>query len=58
MICPLIGICKEKVDLEHYRNVCSNITEDAYKNCPHYQKLTSTPKTPSEWSKIILPTSK
>jgi len=54
MICPLIGICKKKVDLDHYREVCSNVTEDKYKECPHYKELTATPKKPSEWSKIFL----
>ena len=53
MICPFITKCKEKVDFEHFRNVCMNITEDKYKECPIYQKLTSEKKTPSEWSSLI-----
>jgi len=56
VLCPLLSKCKEKVDLEKYLNVCSNMREDAYKQCPTYQKISSEKKTPSKWSQTLTPT--
>jgi len=56
MLCPLLSKCQEKVDLETYLKVCSNMSEDAYKKCPTYQKIASEQKTPSEWSRTLSPT--
>jgi hypothetical protein len=56
MLCPLLGRCKAKVSVDHYRNVCSNLTEDAFKKCEHWLKTVGTEKTPAEWSQIFAPT--
>ena len=53
MICPFVGTCKKTVSLEQYRNICTNITKDAYKECPEFQKLTKEPKIPSEWGSLL-----
>ncbi|MEM4500574.1 MAG: hypothetical protein QW512_00390 [Thermofilaceae archaeon] len=53
MLCPLLTTCKKQVDLDTYRNVCSNISSDEYKKCDEYRKIASTPKTPSEWSSVL-----
>jgi hypothetical protein len=53
MICPLLTICKSKISLEQYSNVCANMTKDAYKECPEYKKLSAEQKTPLDWSKIL-----
>ncbi|PUA31022.1 MAG: hypothetical protein B9J98_08160 [Candidatus Terraquivivens tikiterensis] len=55
MICPFISACKAKVTYEHYTTVCSNISKDAYKECPDYKKFTSESRTPVEWTKILSP---
>jgi hypothetical protein len=53
MICPLLSKCTKQVDFDTYRNVCSNLSEDAYKKCPEYQKIAGTPKAPSEWTALL-----
>lgn len=53
MLCPLLGKCKAKVDIEKYKNVCSNITEDAYKKCEEYVKLAGGTKTPLQWQELL-----
>jgi len=53
MICPLLSVCKAKVSLDQYSTVCSNISKDAYKDCPEYKKISSETKTPLDWSKIV-----
>jgi hypothetical protein len=55
MICPLISVCKAKVDADKYLNVCSNISVDAYKNCDEYKKLTMEAKSPTEWARLFTP---
>jgi len=55
MICPLIGTCKVKVDIDKFLNICSNINVDAYKNCDEYKKCTTELKTPSDWAKLLTP---
>jgi len=45
-ICPLIAKCDRSVSFNHYREVCSNITEDSYTTCEHFMKLTSENKLP------------
>jgi len=55
MLCPLLSKCQEKVNLEKYLKVCSNMSEDAYKQCPTYQRLAAEQKTPSEWSRLLSP---
>jgi len=57
MICPLLRVCKANVDLEHYQKICSNLREDAYKKCEHFQKLAGGKKTPLEWQSLITPIS-
>jgi hypothetical protein len=56
MICPLLGRCEAQVNIEHYRNVCSNVVEDAYEKCDHYKRQASGTKTPLEWQKLLTPT--
>jgi len=53
MICPLMTICKAKITLDQYVNVCANIRADAYKECPEYKKMSSEQKTPLDWSKTV-----
>jgi len=53
MICPLLGVCKERVTLEKYREFCANMSADKYKECPVYQRETATPRTPAEWSRLL-----
>jgi len=53
MICPLLSICKKQVSLEHYSNICSNLTKDAYKDCQEYKKLSTEQKTPLDWSRVL-----
>lgn len=53
MICPLISRCNEKVTLEKYIKVCSNVSEDAFLQCPAYQRLSKEEKTPAEWSRTL-----
>jgi len=53
MICPLVSRCKAQVGFEHYVNICANISEDAFKRCPHYQQQSQEKKTPSEWASEI-----
>jgi len=57
MICPLLRVCKANVDLEHYQKICSNLREDAYKKCEHFQKQAGGKKTPLEWQSLITPIS-
>ena len=52
-MCPLISRCSRKVDIDTFRNVCSNVAADEYKNCPEFQKIASTPRTPSEWTSLL-----
>jgi len=56
MICPLLRKCEAQVSIEHYQNICSNIPEDAYKECDHYKKQASGTKTPLNWQQLLLPT--
>jgi hypothetical protein len=53
-VCPFIGKCKQKVTIDFYSNVCTNVTEDKYKECPFFKQLTAEPKTPEEWRRLIL----
>jgi hypothetical protein len=53
MICPFVGACGKSVSLDYYRNVCTNIAKDAYKECPEYQKWVKEQKIPSEWGKLL-----
>jgi hypothetical protein len=53
MICPLLSVCKAKISLEHYSTICSNMTKDAYKDCPEYKKIATETKTPLDWSKVL-----
>jgi len=55
MICPLLGRCGEKVSFDHYRDVCSNIRVDKFKECEHFKKLTEEAKTPAEWRELLTP---
>jgi len=55
-ICPLLPRCSLKVNLEHYRNICSNIPEDKFKTCDHYKKLAGETRTPADWSELLRPT--
>jgi hypothetical protein len=55
MICPLVGKCSEKVKFEQYLNICTNMTEDAYKTCPVYKKYAERLETPSVWRTILTP---
>lgn len=54
-ICPLISICKEKVDFKHYMDKCSNIREDKYPECEHYKRIAGEVKTPLEWRSLLTP---
>jgi len=56
MICPFIGTCKQKVTIEHYSGVCTNMMKDAYKECQEYKRLTAEPRTPSEWGRLLTTT--
>lgn len=56
MLCPLLSICKKQVDLDTYRNVCTNMSKDAYKDCEEYKKLASTPRAPSAWASLLTST--
>jgi len=49
MICPILAKCNAKVNLDHYRDICSNVDKDAFKDCEHYKKIASENKSPSEW---------
>jgi hypothetical protein len=53
MLCPLLSKCKAKVGVKKFREVCSNITEDAYEKCEEYAKLAGGAKTPLEWSELL-----
>lgn len=53
MICPIISTCKAKVNFDHYKEFCSNMREDKYKDCPHFKKQTEAERTPMEWSSIL-----
>jgi len=55
-ICPLLAKCSLKVKLDHYRKFCSNIREDKFKLCEHYEKLASETKTPAKWAELLRPT--
>jgi len=55
MICPLLGKCNEQVSAEKYLNVCNNLTENAFLNCPKYKELTSGARPPREWQKVFSP---
>ena len=52
-LCPLLPSCKEKVDLEKYREYCANITEDKYKECDIYKREVGVNRTPLEWSRLL-----
>jgi len=52
-ICPFITKCSAKVSVDQYVKICSNVTADAYKDCPVYQKIASEQRTPTEWSKLL-----
>jgi len=56
MICPLLRTCTQKVSLEHYKEKCTNLTEDKFKECSTYQKLAGGEKTPLEWQKLLAST--
>lgn len=56
MICPLLRKCEAKVSIDHYRDVCANMAEDAYKKCDHYRKQAGEMRTPLDWQKLLLPT--
>ena len=58
MICPLLRVCKAKVSLEHYTKYCTNISEDAYLNCPEYKKVAGETKTPADWAKLLMPSTR
>jgi hypothetical protein len=55
MICPLYssGTCRAKIDIDHFLKYCSNITEDAYKNCQYFKQQTEGPRTPAEWGRLL-----
>jgi len=53
MLCPLLPRCQSKVNLETYSKVCAHPTEDAYKDCDTYKKISAELKTPYEWSRFI-----
>ena len=53
MICPFIAVCRLKVSIEHYSNICSNLSKDAYKGCDEYKRLSAEPRTPSEWGRLL-----
>jgi len=54
MLCPIISICKHKINLDTYMKVCANPTEDAYKNCEIFKKIGGEMKTPTEWSQTLV----
>jgi hypothetical protein len=55
MICPLYsaGTCKAKIDLDHFLKYCSNITEDAYKNCQFFKEQAGGARSPAEWGRLL-----
>jgi len=54
-ICPFISACERKVGFDFYRDVCSNVTVDAYKDCDHYKELIEEERTPVEWGRLLAP---
>lgn len=56
MICPLLSVCKKQVDLDTYRNVCTNVAKDAYKDCDEYKRIASSQRPPSAWMSLFIPT--
>lgn len=51
--CPLLSRCASKVDLDKYLKVCSNLTQDAFKDCPDYKRASQELKTPLEWDRLF-----
>jgi len=56
-ICPLLAKCTRKVSFNHYREVCSNVPADKYKECNYFLEFTSEDKLPKEWSSLLSPIS-
>jgi len=53
MLCPLLARCQSKVNLDTYTRVCAHPTEEAYKNCDTYKRVSAETKIPAEWSRFI-----
>ncbi|MEM2446524.1 MAG: hypothetical protein QW734_07685 [Candidatus Bathyarchaeia archaeon] len=51
--CPLLSRCSEKVNMEKFNDVCSNLIEDAYRKCDTYKKASGELKTPKEWENFF-----
>jgi hypothetical protein len=56
MLCPLLGKCESKIPLDKYRDVCSNVMEDAYKKCDQFKSIAGGTKSPTDWEKLLRPT--
>jgi hypothetical protein len=54
VICPAITLCREKVTIDQYSNICANMSKDAYKDCPAYARLIKETRTPSEWARSMV----
>ncbi|MEM2612294.1 MAG: hypothetical protein QW332_06130 [Thermoproteota archaeon] len=53
MICPLLGICREQVTLEKYRDVCINVISDEFTKCPKYKEYSTKTMSPLEWQRAL-----
>jgi len=56
MLCPLLARCQSRVSLDAYTKVCAHPTEDAYKNCDTYRRISTETKVPAEWSRFLAST--
>jgi len=47
--CPFRRKCTQKVGFDKYSTMCTNPTEDKFKNCDVYKNFSLGEKKPSEW---------
>jgi hypothetical protein len=57
LVCPMLAICKAKVNYETFSKMCASVDTDSYKKCEEYKKQSATLQTPLDWSKMVTPSS-
>jgi len=57
LVCPLLAICKAKVNYETFSKMCAGAEADSYKKCEEYKKMSVVTQTPLDWSKMVTPIS-
>jgi hypothetical protein len=56
LVCPMLAICKAKVNYETFSKMCASVEADSYKKCDEYKKMSVMQQTPLEWSRLVTPT--